>query len=145
MNLADFEPDVVIDADGCVLGRVASTAAQRARDGERVAIVNVEGAVITGRKEQIIERYRDRVELGSDQGPYQPRRPDGLLKRTVRGMLPTDRASGREALERVRAYVANPFDAETTVIEGTELDRTQTIRFVTLGEISEQLGATTTW
>lgn len=145
MNLADFDPDVVIDADGCVLGRVASEAAERVRDGDRVAVVNVEGAVITGRQEQIIERYRKRVEIGSDRGPYQPRRPDGLFKRTVRGMLPTDRVRGREAFERVRAYVDDPFDADPIVLDDTELDPAKNIRFVTLGEISEQLGATTTW
>ncbi|MFW6448758.1 MAG: 50S ribosomal protein L13 [Halobacteriota archaeon] len=145
MNLADFDPDVVVDADGCVLGRVASEVAERAQAGERVAVVNAEGAVITGRKEEVIERYRKRVEIGSDQGPYQPRRPDGLLKRSIRGMLPTNRTRGREALANVRVYVGNPLEADPEVLEGTDLDRRKTIRFVELGEISHQLGATQTW
>ncbi|MFP4591661.1 MAG: 50S ribosomal protein L13 [Halobacteriales archaeon] len=145
MNLADFDPDVVVDADGCVLGRVASEVAERVQAGERVAVVNAEDAVVTGRKEEVIERYRKRVDIGSDQGPYQPRRPDGLLKRSIRGMLPMNRSSGREALANVRAYVGNPFEADPEVLEGTELDPSATIRFVTLGEISHQLGATQTW
>ena len=48
MNAAQFEPDVVVDARDCILGRVASNVAERALDGERVAVVNAEAAIVTG-------------------------------------------------------------------------------------------------
>jgi large subunit ribosomal protein L13 len=75
-------------------------------------------------------------------------------------MLPYKETRGREAFESVRVYVGNPFDedgagasprrgdgeaVEAEVLEGTSLDRLSNIRFVQLGEISENLGANVTW
>ncbi|MFD1562418.1 50S ribosomal protein L13 [Haloarchaeobius amylolyticus] len=149
MSLAEFDADTVVDASDCILGRVASEVAQRALDGERVAIVNAEDAVITGDKEDIFETYRTRLQLGSDSGPYYPRRPDTIFKRSVRGMLPYKKPRGREALDSVRVYVGNPYenddDRDSEVLEGTSLDRLSNIRFVHLHEVSEQLGANVTW
>ncbi|QLG48235.1 50S ribosomal protein L13 [Natrinema halophilum] len=149
MSLAEFDADTVVDAQDCILGRVASEVAQRALDGERVAIVNAEDAVITGGKEDIFETYRTRLQMGSDSGPYYPRRPDTIFKRSVRGMLPYKKPRGREALDSVRVYVGNPYEnddgRESEVLEGTSLDRLSNIRFVHLHEVSEQLGANVTW
>ena len=147
MSVAEFDADVVVDARDCILGRVASEVAQRALDGERVAIVNAEDAVITGDKEDVFDTYRTRIQLGSDRGPYYPKRPDTIFKRAVRGMLPYKKKRGREAFENVRVYVGNPYedDREAEIVEGTSLDRLSNIRFVHLGEVSEQLGANVTW
>lgn len=160
MSLAEFEADVVVDARDCIMGRVASEVAQRALDGERIAVVNAERAVITGNKEDVMSTYRTRAELGSDSGPYYPKRPDRIFKRAIRGMLPYKSDRGREAFENVRFYLGNPYDeggtlstsgaengeaAETEVLEGTSLDRLSNIKFVTLGEVSENLGANVTW
>lgn len=145
MSVAEFEADVVIDARDCILGRVASQVAERALAGERIAVVNAEGAVITGSEEDVIGTYQKRAELGSDRGPYYPKRPDGILKRAVRGMLPYKTRRGREAFENVRTYVGNPYDDDPIVLEGTSLDRLSNIRFVHLGEVSDQLGANVTW
>ncbi|ELY48192.1 50S ribosomal protein L13 [Natronorubrum sulfidifaciens] len=149
MSIAEFDADVVVDARDCILGRVASEVSQRALDGERVAIVNAEDAVITGDKEDIFDTYRTRIQLGSDSGPYYPRRPDTIFKRSVRGMLPYKKPRGREAFSNVRVYLGNPYedddDRESEILEGTSLDRLSNIRFVHLGEVSEQLGANVTW
>ena len=145
MNLAEFEADVVVDARDCILGRVASEVAQRALAGERVAIVNAEHAVITGSEEDVMSVYRKRVEVGSDRGPYYPKRPDRLFKRAVRGMIPYKKPRGREAFERVRVYVGNPYDEDGDVLEETSLDRLSNIKFISLGDVSEKLGANVTW
>ncbi|MFB6090969.1 MAG: 50S ribosomal protein L13 [Halobellus sp.] len=145
MSLAEFDADVVVDARNCIVGRVASEVAQRALDGEKIAIVNAEDAVITGSEEDVMATYRKRADVGSDQGPNYPTRPDGIFKRSVRGMLPTDKGRGREALSNVRVYVGNPFDEDGDAIEGTTLDRLSNIKFLSLGEISENLGAKVTW
>ena len=81
MSLAEFDADVVVDARDCIMGRVASEVSQRALDGERVAVVNAEHAVITGNEEDVMSTYRTRAELGSDSGPYYPKRPDRIFKR----------------------------------------------------------------
>ena len=145
MNDADFDPDVVVDARDCILGRVASNVAQRALDGEAVAVVNAERAVVTGDDEDIVGTFRKRANVGSDRGPNYPTRPDGILKRSVRGMLPHKSQRGREAFSRVRVYLGNPDDWDGEVVEGTSLDRLSNIKFVHLGEVADQLGTTVTW
>src|SRR6056297_566050 len=112
MSLAEFDADVVVDARDCILGRVASQVAQRALDGERVAVVNAEDAVITGSEDDVMETYETRADMGSDRGPYYPKRPDMIFKRSIRGMLPYKEDRGREALENVRVYVGNPHDED---------------------------------
>ncbi|WP_049980781.1 50S ribosomal protein L13 [Halolamina rubra] len=145
MSVAEWEADVVVDARDCIMGRVASEIAQRALDGDRVAVINAEQAVITGNEEATMETYRKRADLGSDSGPYYPKRPDRIFKRSVRGMLPYKQDRGREAFENIRIYVGNPHDRDGEVLEGTSLDRLSNIKFTTLGEISETLGANKTW
>lgn len=145
MSVAEFEADLVVDARDCILGRVASQVAEAALDGQRVAVVNAESAVITGNEADVMSVYRKRTEVGSDRGPYYPKRPDGLLKRAIRGMVPYKTTRGREAFENVRVYVGNPHDRDAEVLEGTSLDRLSNIKFVQLGEVSEKLGANVTW
>jgi len=146
MSYAEYDADVVIDARNCILGRVASQVAERALDGERIAVVNAEEAVITGGEEDVMSVYRERTEVGSDRGPHYPQRPDRLFKRSVRGMLPYKTTRGREAFENVRMYIGNPYeDTDAEVLDGTSLDRLSNIKFVSLGEVSENLGANVTW
>ncbi|MEF8888293.1 MAG: 50S ribosomal protein L13 [Haloarculaceae archaeon] len=149
MSVAEFDADLVVDARDCILGRVASQVAERALDGERVAVVNAERAVVTGSEDQLVEKYQKRREVGSDRGPAYPRRPDRIFKRSVRGMVPHKRPRGREAIENVRVYVGNPYEdddaVDAAVLEGTSLDRLSNIKFVQLGDISEALGANVTW
>ncbi|MFQ3319516.1 MAG: large subunit ribosomal protein L13 [Natronomonas sp.] len=144
MSYAEFDADVVVDARDCIMGRVASQVAQRALDGERVAVVNAERAVITGNEEDIMEVYRKRSEIGSDKGPNYPKRPDRIFKRGIRGMVPYKETRGREAFSNIRVYMANPYD-DAEVLEDTSLDRLSNIKFLSLGEISEKLGANVTW
>jgi len=145
MSLAEFDADLVVDARDCIVGRVASNVAQRALEGEKIAVVNAEAAVVTGSKEDVLGTYRKRAEVGSDRGPYYPKRPDRIFKRAIRGMLPYKTARGREAFENVRVYVGNPYDDDGEIVEDASLDRLSTIKFVALGDVSEKLGANVTW
>ncbi|WP_458206526.1 50S ribosomal protein L13 [Haladaptatus sp. NG-SE-30] len=145
MSIAEFDADTIVDARDCILGRVASQVAQKALDGERVAVVNAEQAIITGSEEDVKGKFETRFNLSSDQGPYYPKRPDMLAKRSIRGMLPYKKPRGRTAFENVRVYVGNPYDEDGEVLEGTSLDRLSNIRFVQLGEVSRHLGANVTW
>jgi len=160
MSVAEFDADVVVDARDCIMGRVASQVAEKALAGRTVAVVNAERAVITGREKQIKAKYKKRVDIGADNAYFYPKRPDGILKRAIRGMLPHKKPRGRDAFENVRVYVGNPYNedsaggspqsgdgeaVEAAVLDGTSLDRLSNIRFVSLGEISETLGANKTW
>jgi large subunit ribosomal protein L13 len=145
MSVAEFDADVVVDARDCIMGRVASQVAEKALDGQTVAVVNAERAVITGREEQIKAKYKKRVDIGADNQYFYPKRPDGILKRAIRGMLPHKKQRGRDAFENVRVYVGNPHDKDAELLDGTSLDRLSNIKFVTLAEVSETLGANKTW
>ena len=52
--------EVVVDASGIVLGRLASYVSKLILEGEVVVVINAEKAVITGRKESIIEKMHYR-------------------------------------------------------------------------------------
>ncbi|MDD5143362.1 50S ribosomal protein L13 [Methanoregula sp.] len=137
----------VINGDGLLLGRLASIVAQRSLAGEEIAIVNVENVVISGSRARVLGNYkhkRERGASGSHWGPFVPRRPDHLMKRTIRGMLPYKRPRGVEAMKSIRCYVGVPADLagkEMEVIEEAHMNRLNNPSHVTLGAVSTFLGA----
>ncbi|MBT8507482.1 50S ribosomal protein L13 [Methanomicrobiaceae archaeon CYW5] len=135
----------VIDAEGLRLGRLASIVAKRTLEGEEIAIVNAELCVVSGSRARIIADYDHKRKRGSREGgPFYPRRPDHILKRTIRGMVPYKRKRGSEALELVKVYVGVPDEfqgAEREVLEQAHIDGLSTPKFITLGEVSTRLGA----
>lgn len=108
----------IIDAKGLVLGRMASVIAKRLLNGEKIIVVNAEGAVISGDKYRIIQQYHDYLQIGHPgRGPLHPRRPDRIVKRAIRGMLPYKQPRGREALKRLRVYMSVPEDLKGKPME----------------------------
>lgn len=101
--------ETTIDAKGLVLGRMASIVAKRLLNGERINIVNAEEAVISGRRLSIIGESKQFLEVGHfRRGPSHPRRPDMIVKKVVRGMLPRKKPRGQEALKRLRVHIGVP-------------------------------------
>lgn len=106
----------VINAENMVLGRLASLVAKelinnvKTYKNEEFAVVNVDKAIIVGKKKDILGKYKKLAEdIGSDRkGPYIIRRPDRLFRRTVRGMVPIKQASGRDAFKKMKAYMGVP-------------------------------------
>ncbi len=138
----------VIDASGLVLGRAASLIAQRLLKGEHVVVVNAERAVVVGGRESILATYRESRARGSvRKGPFYPRRPDRIFRRTVRGMLPYRHDRGREAFHRIMAYVGVPGEFASLPRETLEPARVRpSLRPpLTLGEISRLLGSVGPW
>ena len=133
----------VINAEGRVLGRLASEVAQIARDGEEVAVVNSEDAVISGDEAEIKANYKQKYERGRrDTGPYYPKRADKILKRTVRNMLPYKESDGREQFKNVKTYLGLPERMEDEVedSQAKEGDSLKHRNYVKLGEVSEFIG-----
>ncbi|MEN6442540.1 MAG: 50S ribosomal protein L13 [Methanoregula sp.] len=135
----------VINGDGLILGRLASIVAQRALAGEEIAIVNVESAIISGSRSRVLANYtHKRVRGAADWGPYFPRRPDHIMKRTIRGMLPYKRPRGVDAMKRIRCYVGVPMQLVGKEMESLELahmDRLNNPQFITLAAVCTNLGA----
>jgi len=105
--------ETIIDAEGLILGRMASQVAKRLLNGEKVVIVNAEKAIISGKRLSILREMQDFLQIGHfRKGPYHPRRPDTIVKRVIRGMLPRKKPRGKEALKRLRVYIGIPEDYE---------------------------------
>ena len=59
----------IIDADGHILGRLATYVAKRALLGDEIIVVNAEKAIISGRKEMVFKRYLDQLKI-KNKGNY---------------------------------------------------------------------------
>jgi len=134
----------VIDADGLIMGRMASIVAKRLLNGETIMIVNAEKAVISGSRESIMREQKRNLELGGapGHGPIHWRRPDRLLRNTVKGMLPTEKPRGTTAFRRLKVYIGTPKelkDREKETVEEAHVNRLRG-RFVTLGEAAKTIG-----
>ncbi|WP_406670235.1 50S ribosomal protein L13 [Methanolobus sp. ZRKC4] len=135
----------IIDADGLIMGRLASKVAKRLLAGEQIDIVNAEKAVISGSKISTLREYDEIINIGTREfGPYFPKRPERILKRTVRGMLPYKRARGKDAMARLKVYVGVPAefnDKESVRIAEASMDRLSSNKYLRLGDVSIKLGA----
>ena len=107
---------IIIDGKDAVLGRLASYAAKEAMKGEEIAVVNCEEIIITGNKKDIKKDFEIRKTwVGSTQkGPKNSFLPEKIVKKTIRGMLPNARRSGRgrDAIKRIKCYVGVPKEFE---------------------------------
>ena len=132
----------VIDASNLVLGRAASAIAKMLLDGERVVVVNAEKAVITGRKEEILERYKEKRDRGSvRKGPFYPKMPDRIFRRTVRGMLPYKKPSGKNAYRKLMVYIGVPDEYKNAEFDTIpEAQNRHITGYVTLGDVAKYLG-----
>lgn len=133
---------MIIDAENRVLGRLASKIAEEARNGEKVYVVNSEKAVISGNEQNIKEEYKTKHDRGTrHDGPYFPKAPQKILKRSVRGMLPYKSSEGREALSNVKTFIGVPdrFD-ETEDVDVKKGDELKHRNYVKLSEVSKHIG-----
>ncbi|MCK4327837.1 MAG: 50S ribosomal protein L13 [Candidatus Diapherotrites archaeon] len=132
---------IVIDADGAVLGRMATRVAKSLLNGEKVVIVNAEKAVISGSKKDIYARYkqrRDRADRANPRmGPKFPRTPDRIVRRTVRGMVNYKTQRGARAYKNLRTFLGVPEEyAEKAVKSEAAAPRKR----MTVLELSRMLG-----
>ena len=105
---------IIIDGENAVLGRLASFAAKKALQGEKIEIVNVDKIIITGNKTSISEKYLWKKSLGGSglSGPFIKAVPEKMVKRTIRGMLPYKQERGLRAFKRIKCYSGIPKEFE---------------------------------
>ena len=136
---------VVIDATGLVLGRMATTVAKRAIEGDEVHIVNAEKAIIVGAsRKSIQEHYQFKREVGTKRkGPFFPREPHMLVKRTCRGMINYTSSSGRAAYKRIKAHLGVPKELAGIKTFPVDHAKREAKAFLTVAELSTWLGRPT--
>jgi large subunit ribosomal protein L13 len=134
-----------IDGTGHVLGRLSSWIAQKIIAGDRVVVVNAQDLIISGRKAHLIEDMIQKRALATHtnpkRGPFYPRYPDRILRRTVRGMIPWKKRSGKIAFRKLSAYIDIPEELLNTEF-GTVPDAQRPLsnNFMTVGELANSIG-----
>jgi large subunit ribosomal protein L13 len=132
----------IIDASGAILGRLSTYTAKRLLKGEEIAVVNSEKAIISGKKSSIKNRYKKKREIGTyRKGPFFPKMPDKIVKRTIRGMIPYQTPHGRIAFKRLKCYIGVPKEFEGKKFEIIKDVEKQPIDYLTIEELSRSLGA----
>jgi large subunit ribosomal protein L13 len=131
---------MIVDADGAILGRLASKIAKELLKGESVIVINSEKIVVSGNPDAIFKRFHEKKERGySSKGPFYPMYPDKILIRSVRGMLPYKKERGKKALRKFKACMGNPDNLKGEKISKTSEDLE--CKFVNLEQVCKKLGA----
>ncbi len=133
---------IVYDGECCVFGRLASAVAKDLLKGSFVDVINCEGIVVSGDKKLFVKKILMKRKMGSGsslKGPKYIRLSDRLVKRMIRGMLPWDRAKGREALKRLRCYVGNGDLREGDLKGIVKLNHEKPMKSFTINEAVELL------
>jgi large subunit ribosomal protein L13 len=138
---------MIIDGEGLILGRLASSVSKKLLNGENITVLNAEKIIISGSKEFAYVKYKQRIDRASisnprRMGPKYPRRPDDIFRRTVRGMIPYKQEKGRKAFKSLKVYMGVPVEFQGQ--EFNELPEAlpkNITKSVELGKISQLLGA----
>ncbi len=112
----------VVDANGAVLGRLASVVASRLRGkhnpmftphvdmGDWVIVINADKIVLTGRKLDEKNYYRHSGYIGNlktiSAKELMEKRPEDLIRFAVKGMLPKNKL-GRKLFKKLKVYAGD--------------------------------------
>ena len=132
----------VINAEDCIAGRLASYVAKRLLKGEEIVVVNAERAIVSGNPKAVETFFEEKIKRGDPyHGPFYPKRPEGILRRIVRGMLPYHKTRGREAYRKLKVYRSVPEEFKGKGMEtiGKAKGRLEH-KFVYLGNMCEKFG-----
>jgi large subunit ribosomal protein L13 len=119
----------VVDAEGKVLGRLASEVAARLKGkhnplytphvdmGDSIVVINADKIVLTGRKWNQKIYYRHSGYVGGlkeiNAQKLLEKRPEDLVRFAVKGMLPKNRL-GRQMIKKLKVYAGDqhPHEAQ---------------------------------
>ena len=140
---------IVVDATNHIAGRLASNVAKLLMQGNRVSVVNCEKIMMSGTRSNQIKEQREFLEINSiinyKHGPVHYRRPDTLMAKMIRQMLPYYRKpSGKEAHQRLRTYIGSPQQIKS--LEKIQFEkaliRKTASNYTALGELCRIIGWT---
>ena len=147
-NVVVKNEHIVVDGTNLIAGRLASHVAKLLLKGNRVSIVNCEEIMLSGTRSNIIQEYKDFLKIASiihpDHGPFHPRRPDTIITRMIRGMLPRKKPSGITAHKRLRAYIGSPKQLKS--LKKIQFDKAKitrsTANYTTMADLGRTIGWT---
>jgi large subunit ribosomal protein L13 len=137
---------VVVDATNCIAGRMCSHVSKLLLQGNRVAIVNAEKAMLSGNRYKTIGSYKEHLGINSVtnpiHGPFHPRRPDTILSKMVRGMVPKRKPDGVSAFKRLRVYMGVPEGMKSAKMESfddSKITKPESY-YISIAEVAKQIG-----
>lgn len=137
---------IVVDATNCIAGRMCSHVSKLLLQGNRVTVVNAEKAMLSGNRYKTIELYKEHLEINSVtnpiHGPFHPRRPDTMISKMVRGMVPKRKSSGIEAFTRLRVYIGVPEEMKGAKMESfadSKITKPESY-YISMGDVAKQIG-----
>jgi len=139
-------PKINMDAENAILGRMSSEVAKYLLEGYEVNILNCEKAVISGKKDSVLREYLDiqkkHTHTNPRRGPFHPKRPDRLVRKTVRGMLPWKKPRGKQAFHRLMTYIGVPEEfSKSEIIKPKFADASKlSNKKTTIGELCKVFG-----
>ncbi len=142
----DANEYMVFDANKKIVGRFASVIAKNLLNGKTVAVINAEKALISGNKNDLLKKYRTRLNIketmNPENSPYWSKKPDILMKRIIRGMLPYKSSHGKEAYKRLKVFISVPeiFKDKSCVEMVSKDTKTMYMNTMSIKELSELLG-----
>ncbi len=137
------KPITVIDADRLILGRMATTIAKRLLMGEEIAVVNAEKAVISGRRGNKVTEAKEFLSVGGvNRGPYHYRRPDRIVRKTIKGMLPFQKPKGKEAYRRLKVFIGVPENLKSFKLESVSSADSEKLKcsYFSVGQFAKEIG-----
>ena len=147
--MSTFEPVVVIDGKGHLLGRLASIVAKQLLEGQKIVVVRAEQLNISGEFFRNKLKYHDYLRkatvFNKTRGPFHFRAPSRIFYKAVRGMISHKTARGKAALERLKVFegVPPPYDKKKRVVVPSALRilrLKQGRKYTTLAQLSTSVG-----
>jgi len=148
--MSSFEPVVIIDGKGHLLGRLASIVAKQLLNGQKIVILRAEELNISGEFFRAKLKYhaylRKMTRFNPTRGgPFHFRAPSRIFYKAVRGMIPHKTARGAAALERLKVFegVPPPYDKKKKMVvpQALRILRLQPGRkYCTVGRLSHEVG-----
>jgi large subunit ribosomal protein L13 len=136
-------PVALVNAEGLILGRMASKVAKKLLNGEKIIIVNAEKAVLSGKKKSKVAEAKEFLEVGAPRkGPFHYRRPDRILRKTVRGMLPFKQPKGKQAYKKLKVFIGVPEDLKGQQMITLKEAQAAKLKgpYFTLAELAKEVG-----
>ena len=108
-----FEKEIIVDARGHLLGRLASYVAKELLNGQKIVVVRCEHIMRSGSLFRNKLKYHEFLNKTHNSNPKigfsHYRSPSRIFWRTVRGMLPHKSPRGAAALGRLKTFEGIPF------------------------------------
>jgi large subunit ribosomal protein L13 len=122
---------------------MASKVAKKLLNGEEVIIVNAEKSVLSGKKKSKVAEAKEFLEVGAPRrGPFHYRRPDRIMRKTVRGMLPIKQPKGKTAYKKLKVFMGVPEDLKDQkmcIVTEAQAIKLKGPHF-TLAELAKEIG-----